>query len=94
VPIVFSANIIRTVLTNVRLGMPRVSLQLVHNDLVWSTFFSFFSGCKYVLTLIDEFSRHTWVYLLKIKIEVFDNFLAYKALVEKKLGHQIQRLIT
>jgi transposase InsO family protein len=53
-----------------------------------------FSGCKYLLTFIDDFSRRTWVYFLKLKSEVFDKFLAYKALVEKKSGHQIQRLRT
>jgi transposase InsO family protein len=53
-----------------------------------------FSGCKYFLTFIDDFSRHTWVYFSKLKSEVFDKFLAYKALVEKKYGHQLQRLRT
>jgi hypothetical protein len=61
---------------------------------VWSTFLSLFFGCKYFLTFIDDFSRHTWVYFLKLKSEVFDKFLAYKALVEKQSGHQIQRLRT
>jgi transposase InsO family protein len=51
-----------------------------------------FSGCKYFLTFIDDFSRCTWVYFLKLKSEVFDTFLAYRALVEKQSGHQIQRL--
>jgi hypothetical protein len=36
-------------------------------------------------TFIDEFSRRTWVYFLKLKSEVFDKFLAYKALVESNL---------
>jgi hypothetical protein len=53
-----------------------------------------FSGCNYFLTLINDFSRCTWVYFLKLKSEVFDKFLAYKALVEKQYGHQIQRLRT
>jgi hypothetical protein len=53
-----------------------------------------FSGCKYFLTFIDDFSRRTWVYFLKLKSEVFDKFLAYKALVEKQSRHQIQRLRT
>jgi transposase InsO family protein len=53
-----------------------------------------FSGCKYFLTFIDDFSIRTWVYFLKLKSEVFDKFLAYKALVEKQYGHQTQRLIT
>ena len=43
---------------------------------------------------MDDFSKHTRVYFLKLKSEVFDKFLAYKALVEKKYGHQIQRLRT
>jgi hypothetical protein len=55
---------------------------------VWSLFYSFF------LTFIDEFSKRTWVYFLKLKSEVFDKFLAYKALVQNHFGHQIQRLRT
>jgi hypothetical protein len=58
-------------------------LQLVHNDLCGPLSSPSFSGCKYLLIFIDDFSRHTWVYFLKIKREVFDKFLAYKDLVEK-----------
>jgi transposase InsO family protein len=68
-------------------------LQLLHGDLC-GPLSSPFSRCKYFLTFIDDFSRHTWVYFLKLKSEVFDKFLAYKAIVEKKFGHQIQRLRT
>jgi hypothetical protein len=69
-------------------------LQLVHNDLCGPLSSPSFSRCKYFLTFIDDFSRHTWVYFLKLKSEVFDKFLAYKALVEKQSGHQLQRLRT
>jgi transposase InsO family protein len=68
-------------------------LHLVHSDFC-GPLSSPFSGCKYFLTFIDDFYRCTWVYFLKLKSEVFDKFLAYKALVEKKFGHQIQRLRT
>jgi hypothetical protein len=34
------------------------------------------------------------VYFLKLKSEVFNMVLAYKALVEKQYGHQLQRLRT
>jgi hypothetical protein len=54
----------------------------------------YFSGFKYFLTFIDYVSRCTWVYLLKLKIEVFEIFLAYEALVENKYIHQLQRLRT
>jgi transposase InsO family protein len=69
-------------------------LQLVHSDLCGPLSSPSFSGCKYLLTFIDEFSICTWVYFLKLKSEVFDKFLAYKALVEKQSRHQIQRLRT
>jgi transposase InsO family protein len=69
-------------------------LQLVHSDLCGPLSSPSFSRCKYFLTFIDEFSRRTWVYFLKLKSEVFDKFLFYKALVEKQSGHQIQRLRT
>jgi transposase InsO family protein len=69
-------------------------LQLVHSDLCGPLSSPSFSGCKYFLTFIDDFSRRTWVYFLKLKSEVFDKFLAYKALVEKQSGHQIQKLRT
>jgi transposase InsO family protein len=53
-----------------------------------------FYGCKYFLTFIDDFSGHTWVYFLKLKREVFDKLLAYKALVENNSRHQLQILRT
>ena len=44
---------------------------------------------------MDDFSKctwGTWVYFLKLKSGVFDKFLSYKALEEKKSREQIQRL--
>jgi transposase InsO family protein len=68
--------------------------QLVHSDLCGPLSSPYFSRCKYLLTFIDDISRRTWVYFLKLKSEVFDKFSAYKALVENQFGHQIQRLRT
>jgi len=67
-------------------------LQLVHSDLCGPLPVASFSGCKYFLTFIDDFSRRTWVYFLKLKSEVFNKFLAFKAFVEKQSGHQILKL--
>ena len=41
---------------------------------------------------MTDYSRWTWVYFLKLKREVFNMFLAYKALIEKQYGHQIIKL--
>ena len=67
-------------------------LQPVHNDLCGPLPVVSFFGCKYFLTFIDDFSRRTWVYFLKLKSEFFNMFLALKAFVEKQSGHQILKL--
>eukprot|EP00253_Pinus_taeda_P017373 PITA_17373 len=67
-------------------------LQLVHNDLCGPLPIVSFSGYKYLLTFIDDFSRHTWVYFLKVKSEVFNMVLTFKAFVEKQYGHRILKL--
>ena len=58
-------------------------LQLVHSDLCGPLLVVSFSSFKYFSTFIDDYSRRTWVYFLKLKSEVFDMFLAYKVIVEK-----------
>ena len=69
-----------------------VPLELVHSDLCGPLPSTSFSSFKYFLTFIDDYSRPTWVYFLKLKTKVFNMFLAYKALVEKQSGHQIIKL--
>jgi hypothetical protein len=49
-------------------------------------------GARYFVTFIDDFSRKTHVYILKVKGEVFDKFKAYKALVENQTGMKIKTL--
>jgi hypothetical protein len=51
-------------------------------------------GFNHFLNFIYYFSRNTWVYFLKINSDFFDNFLAYKGIVEKKSRHQFQKLKT
>ena len=70
-----------------------VPLELVHSDLFGPLASPSFFGFKYFLTFIDNYARCTWVYFLKLKSEVFNMFLAYKALVEKQSGHHVIKLI-
>lgn len=39
-------------------------------------------GRKYYVSFIDDYSKFTWVYLLKFKSEVFHKFLGFQKLVE------------
>ena len=52
------------------------------------------SGCEYFLTIIDDKTRYTWIYVLKHKDEVFARFLEWKALVENSTGRKLKALRT
>lgn len=56
----------------------RRPLELVHSDLCGSMQRQSLEGSKYFLTFIDDYSRKIWVYFLKNKFEVFENFVCFK----------------
>nr|GFB42685.1 retrovirus-related Pol polyprotein from transposon TNT 1-94 [Tanacetum cinerariifolium] len=49
-------------------------------------------GASYFLTFTDDFSRYGYVYLLKHKHEVFENFKVFKSEVELQLRKKIKAL--
>ncbi|KAL8106255.1 hypothetical protein AgCh_029879 [Apium graveolens] len=59
-------------------------LQLIHADICGPITPASDSQKRYVLCLIDDFSRKTWVYFLSEKSEVFHYFKCFKTLVEKQ----------
>ena len=52
-----------------------------------------FAG-KYFLTLTDDKSRYSWVYILHTKDQVFDRFREWKALVERTTRKKVKTLRT
>jgi hypothetical protein len=46
------------------------------------------------VTFIDDYSRKVWVYLLKRKVDVFNTFKQFEALVEKRTERSIKCLRT
>ena len=69
-------------------------LQLVHSNLSGMLPVTSLGGCSYYMTFIDDFSRKTWIYFLKIKDEAFMWFRTFKALVENLTGKKIKILRT
>ncbi len=67
-------------------------LEIVHTDVCGLMKITSHGGARYFLTFIDNFSRKTHVYLLKVKGEAFEKFKQYKALVENEIGHKIKVL--
>lgn len=69
-------------------------LQLVHADLCGPITPASNSHKRYLLCLIDDFSRKAWIYFLAEKTEVFYLFKCFKMLVEKETGIPIKCLRT
>ena len=44
---------------------------------------------KYYVNFIDDYSKHTWIYLIKHKSDVFQVFQNFQALVERKFSSKI-----
>ena len=59
-------------------------LSIVHSDVCGKVNTKSLGGNDYFLTFIDDNTHFTWVYVLKHKYEVFQQFLKWKAMVKKR----------
>ena len=69
-------------------------LELVHADLCGPMRTESLGGSKYFLLFVDDYSRMSWVYFLKFKSEAFEQFVKFKAIVEKQKGSNLKTLRT
>jgi transposase InsO family protein len=67
-------------------------LELIHSDLCGPIIPSSNSGSRYFMTFTDDFSRKTWIYILKEKSKAFETFKLFKILVKKESGCLIKCL--
>ena len=51
-----------------------------------------FDGFKYFVTFVDDFTRITWIYVLKLKSELFQMFLDFHTLVATQYSSKISVL--
>ena len=58
---------------------------LIHSD-IWRPVIKSFDGYKYFVTFVDDFSRFTWLYLLKAKSEVATVFQDFHHLVHTQFS--------
>jgi hypothetical protein len=63
--------------------------ELIHSD-VWGPFNTSLNGYKYFITFIDDFSRVTWVYLLKAKSDVFSCFQDFHTLIKNQFSSHLK----
>jgi transposase InsO family protein len=67
---------------------------MIHSDIMGPFPQPSISKARYVLTFIDDFSRFTWVFVLKLISEVFECLIEFKALAENESGCKIKILCT
>ncbi|GJT44281.1 retrotransposon protein, putative, ty1-copia subclass [Tanacetum coccineum] len=51
-------------------------------------------GKMYFLSIVDDYSRRVWVYILKFEHEAFGKFKEWKQLVENQTGRTVKKLRT
>ena len=67
-------------------------LGYVHADLWRPSRKHSLRGCRYMLTIIDDYSRRVFPYFLKYKSDAFDAFKAWKVMVEKQTERKVKIL--
>jgi histone deacetylase 1/2 len=69
---------------HVSTSVSTVPLEQVFSD-VWGPAPSSYNNHSYYVSFIDDFSKFTWIYLLKNRSEVYQVFLNFQKYVERKL---------
>ncbi|KAL2348428.1 hypothetical protein Fmac_002428 [Flemingia macrophylla] len=65
-------------------------LELIFTDMWGPSHISSHSGHVYYVSFIDAYSRFTWIYPLKSKVETLSVFQQFKAMVELQLNSKIK----
>ncbi|XP_074270762.1 uncharacterized protein LOC141594659 [Silene latifolia] len=66
------------------------AFELIHCDL-WGPYDTpSFSGARYFLTLVDDFSRGVWIYLLNNKTDVHAKFMLFVAMLKRQFSADIK----
>ena len=58
-------------------------LDVVHSSVWGPAQTGTFGGCRYYVTFVDDFSRYTWIFPMRMKSEVFTHFQKFKSEVKK-----------
>lgn len=67
-------------------------LKIIHTDLCGKLQSPSLDNSNYFLTFIDDFTKKSWIYLLKTKDEAFEYFKEFKAMVENQSNYVIKIL--
>ena len=69
-------------------------LEYIHADLWGPEKTPTMGGARFFLSIVDDYSRKVWTYLLKSKYETYRKFVEWKTLVERQIEKKIKTLRT
>ena len=64
-------------------------LEIIHSDLWGPSPVTSYNGNRYYVCFIDDFTRYTWLYPLKLKSDVFQVFIDFQHRVERHFNQKI-----
>ena len=67
-------------------------LELIHSDVCGPMSIQTRGGYEYFITFTNDYSRFSYVYLMKWKFEAFEKFKEFKAEVKNQLGKRIKAI--
>ncbi|GJW99781.1 retrovirus-related pol polyprotein from transposon TNT 1-94 [Tanacetum coccineum] len=68
----------------------KIRLQILHMDLCGLMRVESFNGKKYVLVIVDDYSRYTWTHFLRSKGETLEVLIDFLKLVQRGLYAQVR----
>ncbi|GKB90412.1 retrovirus-related pol polyprotein from transposon TNT 1-94 [Tanacetum coccineum] len=72
----------------------KIRLQLLHMDLCGPMQVESINGKKYVLVIVDDYSRYTWTYFLRSKDETPEVLIDFLKIVQRGLHAQVRTVRT
>nr|GEY45329.1 retrotransposon protein, putative, Ty1-copia subclass [Tanacetum cinerariifolium] len=69
-------------------------IDYVHSDLWGPSQVESLGGKRYFLSIVDNYSRRLWVYILRFKHEAFRKFKEWKQLVDNQTERTVKKLMT
>nr|GFA51432.1 retrovirus-related Pol polyprotein from transposon TNT 1-94 [Tanacetum cinerariifolium] len=72
----------------------KIQLQLLHLDLCGPMRVESIKGKKYVLVIVDDYSKYTWTYFLRSKDETPEVLIDFLRLVQRRLHAQVKKVRT
>ena len=67
-------------------------IELVHSDVWGPSPVLSLTGFKYFVTFVDDFSRVTWIYLMKSRYKLFSHFSSFCAEIQTQFHVSMQTL--